>query len=97
MKKALETAKKVEERGQKMEIKGKNLAAEIKADEKQALETAKKVKESTVKIKIPVDPMNPKDLIVPIMINGYKWKIKRGETVEVPEAVADILEEAKYI
>lgn len=80
-----------------MENKEKNLAAEIKDDEKQALETAKKVKEKTIKIKIPVDPMNPKDLIVPVMINGYKWKIKRGETVEVPEAVANILEGAKYI
>lgn len=65
--------------------------------EKEAKETAKKVKEKTVRIKIPVDPLNPKDLMVPVVINGYLWNIKRGETVEVPENVANILENAKYI
>ena len=65
--------------------------------EKEAQETAKKVKENIVRIKVPVDPMNPKDLMVPVVINGYQWLIKRGETVEVPEQVAKILEDAKYI
>lgn len=65
--------------------------------EKEAKETAKKVKEKTVRIKVPVDPLNPKDLMVPVVINGYLWNIKRGETVEVPENVANILENAKYI
>ena len=65
--------------------------------EKEAQETAKKVKANTIRIKIPVDPMNPKDLMVPVVINGYQWLIKRGETVEVPEQVAKILEDAKYI
>lgn len=65
--------------------------------EKEAQETAKKVKTNTVRIKVPVDPMNPKDLMVPVVINGYQWLIKRGETVEVPEQVAKILEDAKYI
>ena len=48
-----------------------------------------------VRIKIPVDPLNKDDLQVPVMINGYLWNIKRGETVEVPSVVADILQEAK--
>lgn len=65
--------------------------------EKEAKETAKKVKAKMVRIKIPVDPLNPKDLMVPVVINGYLWNIKRGETVEVPENVANILENAKYI
>ena len=65
--------------------------------EKEAQETAKKVKENTVRIKLPIDPMNPKDLMVPVVINGYQWLIKRGETVEVPEQVSKILEDAKYI
>lgn len=65
--------------------------------EKEAQETAKKVKENTIRIKLPIDPLNPKDLMVPVVINGYQWLIKRGETVEVPEQVAKILEEAKYI
>ena len=65
--------------------------------EKEAKETAKKVKTKTVRIKVPVDPLNPKDLMVPVVINGYLWNIKRGETVEVPENVANILENANYI
>lgn len=66
-------------------------------DKKEALKTAKELKKATVRIKIPVDPLNPKDLVVPVMINGYIWQIKRGETVDVPEEVANILENAKYI
>ena len=65
--------------------------------EKEAQETAKKVKKTLVRIKLPVDPLNPKDLMVPVVINGYQWLIKRGETVEVPEEVVKILEGAKYI
>ena len=66
-------------------------------DKKEALKTAKELKKATVRIKIPVDPLNPKDLVVPVMINGYIWEIKRGETVDVPEEVSNILENAKYI
>lgn len=65
--------------------------------EKEAKETAKKVKEKMVRIKLPIDPQNPKDLMVPVVINGYQWLIKRGETVEVPKNVANILENAKYL
>lgn len=50
-----------------------------------------------VKIKIPLDPLNKEDSMVPVGINGYFYYIKRGETVEVPETVADILTRAKYI
>ena len=68
------------------------------ADEKEAIETAKEIKKGrNVTIKIPVDPQNPEDKVVPVSINGYAYYINRGETVEVPEAVAKILEEAKYI
>ena len=66
-------------------------------DEAEAQATAKKLKKEMVRIKVPVDPMNPKDLMVSVSINGYKWLIKRGETVEVPEEVSKILENAKYI
>lgn len=67
------------------------------SDEKEAINTAKVLKKKTIRIKIPIDPLNPKDLVVPVMINGYIWQIKRGETVDVPEEVAKILENAKYI
>lgn len=63
-----------------------------------AKQTAKAIKnKKMVEIKIPIDPQNPKDLIVPVIINGYRWEIKRGEKVSVPEPVANILEDSKYI
>lgn len=74
------------------------IMTEAEKHEEEAIQTAKEIKKgNSVRIKIPVDPQNPKDLVVPVMINGYLWKINRGETVEVPEQVANILEEAKYI
>jgi len=63
-----------------------------------AKEAGKEVnKQEKVRIRIPLDPLNKTDLIVPVCINGYVWKIERGKTVTVPENVATILEEAKYI
>lgn len=62
-----------------------------------ATKTAKAVKGKMVEIKIPIDQQNKKDLIVPVIINGYRWEIKRGEKVVVPAQVAKILEEANYI
>ena len=50
-----------------------------------------------VRIKIPADPLNPKDNVVPVGINGYNYLVKRGETVELPTEVVRISEEAKYI
>ena len=81
----------MEEKRTKKEITENDIITE-------ANETAEKLSKSgKVKIKIPVDQLNPKDLMVPVVINGYQYLIKRGETVEVPEAVVKILEEAKYI
>ena len=54
-------------------------------------------KEEMVEIKIPVDPLNPKDLMVPVVIDGYIYQIKRGEKVKVPKEVEKILERAKII
>jgi len=66
---------------------------------KEALSTQRILKntQKMVNITIPVDKRNPKDLVVPVTINGYTWQIKRGEKVEVPEEVERILHEAKYI
>lgn len=50
-----------------------------------------------VTITVPISERNPKDLVVPVTINGYTWRIKRGEEVTVPEEVKRILKEAKYI
>ena len=51
----------------------------------------------TVRIKIPIDPMNKSDKVVPVCINGHLYRINRGESVEVPEAVAEVLEQGGYI
>lgn len=65
---------------------------------KVALKTGKEInKQKKVEVKIPIDPQNPKDLIVPVVINGYRWEIKRGVKVALPESVVKVLENAKYI
>lgn len=74
-----------------------NEAEEIKKQEKEAKETAKKLKQDLVEIKIPEDLLNPKDKVVDVFINGYRWSIERGKEVKVPREVKKILEGAKYI
>lgn len=54
-------------------------------------------KEKKVRIKITEDHKNPMNRVVPVCVNGYLYYINRGETVEVPETVADILSQAQYI
>lgn len=78
------------------------MSKETKITEKEideiAVKTGKEAnKEAKVRIRIPLDKLNPKDLVVPVVINGYVWQINRGEAVEVPQTVADILAEAGYI
>ena len=80
----------------------------VKAEEKKHLtdadfdREAKKwgkiyAKEPKRKIKIYL-PKDSKDTApVPVIINGYSYFINKGETVEVPESVAKILEKANYI
>lgn len=50
-----------------------------------------------VSVRVPKDPLNPKDVQVPVLINGYMWILKRGEDVEVPAEVKRILDEAGYL
>jgi len=65
---------------------------EVNKESKKALD-----KEVKVRIKVPIDPQNPEDKVVPVTINGYRYEIVRGETIEVPNAVADVLANAHYI
>lgn len=53
-------------------------------------------KQKKVRIRIPVDKLNKKDTFVPVSVNGYIFQIQRGIAVEVPETVANILENAGY-
>lgn len=76
----------------------------IKTDEqskieqdKEAKKTAETLKKDLVEIKIPIDPLNKTDKTVDVIINGYRWTIKRGEEVKIPRAVKEILTDAKYI
>ena len=91
---------------EKVELEKKNKLVESKLKElsdkelkKESLSTQRILKntQKTVVLTVPIDKRNPKDLVVPVTINGYTWQIKRGEKVEVPEEVERILHEAKYI
>lgn len=68
-----------------------------KKDFEEAFKSAEILKQDKVRIKIPVDKDNKDEISVPVTINGYTWVIKRGESVEVPTAVADLLALADYI
>lgn len=68
-----------------------------KNDFEEAKRTADKLNKDLIKIKIPVDKENPGEKLVPVTINGWTWTIKRGEAVEVPVAVAKLLEDANYL
>lgn len=96
-------------KGQKLNIE-KDLVDENLVDEveekvvsdaeldKMSKESGEALKQSEkIKIKIPIDKLNPEDLYVPVCISGYIYQIERGKSVEVPEAVSDILSEAGYI
>lgn len=48
-----------------------------------------------VKIRLPVNRENPGDNEVVVGLNGRFYKIRRGATVEVPKAVALILQQSE--
>lgn len=54
-------------------------------------------KSDKIMVKIPIDPLNPLDIIVPIQINGYKWICKRGENIYLPKECVKLLEESGYL
>lgn len=49
-------------------------------------------KEKTVRIKLPILPNDEGDVFV--SVNDRTWQIKRGEYVDVPECVAEVLDRA---
>ena len=54
-------------------------------------ETTKKSrkKEKTVKVTLPI--INENDMVQYVAVNGRSFQIRRGEEVEVPECVAEVL------
>lgn len=61
--------------------------AEIKENKKETV-----AKEKMVKIKIPRTPGKKDEEDVFVSINERTWLIKRGEYVEVPECVKEVLD-----
>lgn len=104
--KAEEINKKILELEEKSkEIDEKSLAIDNKLKDipekelkKEAISTGEALKkEKKVTIVVPKSELNPKDTMVPVTVNGYTYCILRGEEVEVPKTVKDILKEANYI
>lgn len=54
-------------------------------------------KQKKIRIRIPNNQLNPDDIYVPVCINGYSMIFNRGESIEVPESVAELLAGAGYI
>lgn len=54
-------------------------------------------KEKTIKINIPIDPLNPKDKKITVGINEKYATIERGKETEVSEAVYEQLKNAGLV
>lgn len=63
---------------------------------KTAKEVAEK-KEKTVKVNIPIDPLNPKDKEIIVGINEKYAKVVRGEDTEVSMPVYEQLKNAGLV
>ena len=61
------------------------------------MEEVKAKKEKKVSVRIPKGKDSKGMNFVPVCINGNITKIKKGETVEVSEQIAKLLEEAGYL
>lgn len=72
---------------------------EIKNEEvKEKKETMKKEKkEETIKVRIPIDQLNPKDIEIIVGINEKYAKVKRGEEQEVSIPVYEQLKNAGLV
>lgn len=50
-----------------------------------------KQKQKTVKIRIPIDPLNPSIKTITPIVNGKSYQIELGKDVEIPENVYQVL------
>lgn len=60
------------------------------------IETKKETKVAMKTVIIPIDEKDP-DNYVPVCINGVISQIKKGEEVDVPEEVYNILKRSGYL
>lgn len=83
------------------EMNAEMTAAAVKANDRNLSVKERLEAQPRVRVRIPVpqgmDPDKARKLLVPVQINGYTFQINRGEWVEVPQEVANILSEANYI
>lgn len=49
------------------------------------------VKQKKVKIRIPIDPLNPSIKTITPIVNGKSYQIELGKDVEIPENVYQVL------
>ena len=56
-----------------------------------------KQKDERIRITLPRDPLNPDEKVERVIINGTCTTIKRGEEVEVPREVYEVLKQGKRI
>ena len=108
-----QTAANIKEQLKELEAKSKALDEQMQAADEKAIELsaipakvliddsmstgAALAKERQVTLVVPKSELNPQEKMVPVTIKGYTYQILRGEQVTVPQTVADILKEAKYI
>jgi len=60
-------------------------------------QTARALKtEQQVETLIPIDPLNKRDKVVEVCINGWNFRILRNTWVKLPASVVDLLENAGY-
>jgi hypothetical protein len=70
----------------------------VKETAKENVEKKEKaVKEETIKINIPIDPLNPKDKEIIVGINEKYAKVVRGEETEVSMPVYEQLKNAGLV
>ena len=91
-------SEKVNVNGENFEnVNGENLEVEQKtAEKKENKKATEKTVEKKKTIVIAVDERDP-DNYVPVCINGKIFQVKKGEEVEVPEEVYNILKRSGYL
>lgn len=73
--------------------------ADLDAMNKKTYQSTKEAlaKEKKITTIIPKSELNPNDIVIPVMINGYVLQINRGEEVELPESVYKAIKNGGYI
>lgn len=57
----------------------------------------KQQEEERIRVTLPIDPLNPADVVERVIINGRCTTIKRGEEVSIPRDVYEVLKAGKRI